>query len=191
MCVFGYRTLQVGQRPEAPCMSHCNCYTSSVSPVCGSNGVTYLSSCFAGCTRAISTGLQPPLSQVIRHLIYAIGCLFVCLFVSLCFFIWFGISLALSSCPAWVIRMKPTSHSRHTVCWKGHGVLPARHLNGYRNMDPCTHYHTEQMVSTGMDEAKTTVTSVVLIWTQGPNMNIPASFIDHGSYRRSWVHLFL
>lgn len=60
---YGNGTLQVGQRPEVPCMSHCNCYTSSVSPVCGSNGVTYLSSCFAGCTRAISTGLPPPLSQ--------------------------------------------------------------------------------------------------------------------------------
>uniref|UniRef100_A0A8C1J4K8 Solute carrier organic anion transporter family member n=1 Tax=Cyprinus carpio TaxID=7962 RepID=A0A8C1J4K8_CYPCA len=60
---YGNETLQVGQRLEAPCMSHCNCYTSSVSPVCGSNGVTYLSSCFAGCTRVISTGLPPPLSQ--------------------------------------------------------------------------------------------------------------------------------
>ncbi|XP_051953612.1 solute carrier organic anion transporter family member 3A1-like [Xyrauchen texanus] len=54
---YGNETLQVGQTPEAPCMSQCNCYTSSVSPVCGSNGVTYLSSCFAGCRTAISTGL--------------------------------------------------------------------------------------------------------------------------------------
>ncbi|TRY77711.1 hypothetical protein DNTS_017275 [Danionella cerebrum] len=60
---YGNETLQVGQKPEALCMSHCNCFTSSVSPVCGSNGVTYLSSCFAGCTRAISTGLPAPLSQ--------------------------------------------------------------------------------------------------------------------------------
>ncbi|KAG1944825.1 solute carrier organic anion transporter family member 3A1 [Pimephales promelas] len=57
---YGNETLQVGQKPEAPCMSHCNCYTSSISPVCGSNGVTYLSSCFAGCTSAIGTGLPPP-----------------------------------------------------------------------------------------------------------------------------------
>lgn len=77
ICFCGYRTLQVGQRPEAPCMSHCNCYTSSVSPVCGSNGVTYLSSCFAGCTRAIRTGPQSSLSQVISHLIYTP--MFVCL----------------------------------------------------------------------------------------------------------------
>ncbi|CDQ63284.1 unnamed protein product [Oncorhynchus mykiss] len=44
-------------------MSNCNCYTSSVSPVCGSNGVTYLSSCFAGCTTTVSTGIYPPLAQ--------------------------------------------------------------------------------------------------------------------------------
>ncbi|XP_023841251.1 solute carrier organic anion transporter family member 3A1-like [Salvelinus sp. IW2-2015] len=43
-------------KPEVPCMSNCNCYTSSVSPVCGSNGVTYLSSCFAGCTTTNLTG---------------------------------------------------------------------------------------------------------------------------------------
>lgn len=44
------RTLQVGRIPEAQCISHCNCFNSSISPVCGSNGVTYLSACFAGCT---------------------------------------------------------------------------------------------------------------------------------------------
>ncbi|XP_026086673.1 solute carrier organic anion transporter family member 3A1-like [Carassius auratus] len=53
---YSNKTLQVGQRPEDPCMSHCNCFTSSVSPVCGSNDVTYLSACFAGCTRANRTG---------------------------------------------------------------------------------------------------------------------------------------
>ncbi|CAG5958047.1 unnamed protein product, partial [Menidia menidia] len=45
------RTLRVGEKPQAQCISHCDCFTSSISPVCGSNGVTYLSSCFAGCTR--------------------------------------------------------------------------------------------------------------------------------------------
>ena len=44
------RTLQVGKIAEAQCISHCNCFDSTISPVCGSNGVTYLSSCFAGCT---------------------------------------------------------------------------------------------------------------------------------------------
>lgn len=48
------RTLQSWQRPEPVCISNCNCYTASVSPVCGSNGVTYLSACFAGCTKPVS-----------------------------------------------------------------------------------------------------------------------------------------
>uniref|UniRef100_A0AAZ3R0H3 Solute carrier organic anion transporter family member n=1 Tax=Oncorhynchus tshawytscha TaxID=74940 RepID=A0AAZ3R0H3_ONCTS len=38
-----------GLRPEHGCINNCNCYTASVSPVCGSNGITYLSACFAGC----------------------------------------------------------------------------------------------------------------------------------------------
>lgn len=48
--VAATRTLQVGKVPEAQCFSHCNCFNSSISPVCGSNGITYLSACFAGCT---------------------------------------------------------------------------------------------------------------------------------------------
>ncbi|XP_056137302.1 solute carrier organic anion transporter family member 3A1 isoform X2 [Lampris incognitus] len=49
-------TLRVGHKPEAQCNSHCGCFTASISPVCGSNGVTYLSACFAGCTRTNLTG---------------------------------------------------------------------------------------------------------------------------------------
>ncbi|RVE74893.1 hypothetical protein OJAV_G00026380 [Oryzias javanicus] len=45
-------TLQTRQPLESACINNCNCYTASVSPVCGSNGVTYLSACFAGCTKA-------------------------------------------------------------------------------------------------------------------------------------------
>ncbi|XP_035273141.1 solute carrier organic anion transporter family member 3A1-like isoform X2 [Anguilla anguilla] len=53
---YGDETLRVGQKPEVVCMRNCNCYTASVRPVCGSNDVTYLSACFAGCTRANLTG---------------------------------------------------------------------------------------------------------------------------------------
>lgn len=45
-------TLWDVKKPEAQCISHCSCFTSSISPVCGSNGVTYLSACFAGCSGA-------------------------------------------------------------------------------------------------------------------------------------------
>ncbi|XP_036417563.1 solute carrier organic anion transporter family member 3A1 [Colossoma macropomum] len=60
---YGNETLRPNTKPEAACISNCNCYTSSVSPVCGSNGITYLSSCFAGCNRSFSTGVPPPLAQ--------------------------------------------------------------------------------------------------------------------------------
>ncbi|XP_061670242.1 solute carrier organic anion transporter family member 3A1-like [Syngnathoides biaculeatus] len=53
---YSNETLRHWQRPESPCISSCNCYTASVSPVCGSNAVTYLSACFAGCTKPNLTG---------------------------------------------------------------------------------------------------------------------------------------
>ncbi|XP_069018957.1 solute carrier organic anion transporter family member 3A1 [Embiotoca jacksoni] len=49
---YGNETLRAGVKPEAQCISHCKCFTSTISPVCGSNGITYLSACFAGCSRS-------------------------------------------------------------------------------------------------------------------------------------------
>lgn len=59
-----FRTLRVGETPDAQCISSCHCFTSSISPVCGSNGVTYLSACFAGCTQTGSTQTTSSISQV-------------------------------------------------------------------------------------------------------------------------------
>lgn len=58
------RTLQSRKQPEPMCISNCNCHTASVSPVCGSNAVTYLSACFAGCTKPVS---QESPSQACRY----------------------------------------------------------------------------------------------------------------------------
>uniref|UniRef100_A0A9J7Y1G4 Solute carrier organic anion transporter family member n=1 Tax=Cyprinus carpio carpio TaxID=630221 RepID=A0A9J7Y1G4_CYPCA len=50
---YGNESLGSWEQTEAACLSGCNCYTSSLSPVCGSNGITYLSACLAGCTKTI------------------------------------------------------------------------------------------------------------------------------------------
>ncbi|CAL8236945.1 unnamed protein product [Boreogadus saida] len=64
---YGNETLRSGHRPDAQCMRHCSCYTSTISPVCGSNEVTYLSACFAGCSRAVDpdspSGFSPNLTR--------------------------------------------------------------------------------------------------------------------------------
>ncbi|XP_029951973.1 solute carrier organic anion transporter family member 3A1 isoform X2 [Salarias fasciatus] len=62
---YANETLRPGMKPEAQCISHCNCFTSSISPVCGSDGVTYLSACFAGCSR---TGVAQTTSTVTQNL---------------------------------------------------------------------------------------------------------------------------
>ncbi|XP_039881601.1 solute carrier organic anion transporter family member 3A1 [Simochromis diagramma] len=60
---YGNMTLQASRKPEAQCNSQCSCFTSSISPVCGSNGITYLSACLAGCSR---TGI--PASNISQNL---------------------------------------------------------------------------------------------------------------------------
>uniref|UniRef100_A0A1A8DY99 Solute carrier organic anion transporter family member n=1 Tax=Nothobranchius kadleci TaxID=1051664 RepID=A0A1A8DY99_NOTKA len=60
---YGNETLNVGEKPEAHCISHCHCFTSSISPVCGSNGITYLSACFAGCSPSVISQVASNTSQ--------------------------------------------------------------------------------------------------------------------------------
>ncbi|XP_016147872.1 solute carrier organic anion transporter family member 3A1-like, partial [Sinocyclocheilus grahami] len=55
---YGNESLGSWEQTEAPCLSGCNCYTSSLSPICGSNGITYLSACLAGCTKTNLTGCK-------------------------------------------------------------------------------------------------------------------------------------
>uniref|UniRef100_A0A3B5N127 Solute carrier organic anion transporter family member n=1 Tax=Xiphophorus couchianus TaxID=32473 RepID=A0A3B5N127_9TELE len=68
---YGNETLNVGEKPEAQCISHCSCFTSSISPVCGSNEVTYLSACFAGCTRTGASQSASNISQYAYHFMCA------------------------------------------------------------------------------------------------------------------------
>uniref|UniRef100_A0A3Q3QE96 Solute carrier organic anion transporter family member n=1 Tax=Monopterus albus TaxID=43700 RepID=A0A3Q3QE96_MONAL len=62
---YNNKTLQVGKTPEAQCIRNCNCLTSSISPVCGSNSITYLSGCFAGCA---GTGSPQTMSNISQNL---------------------------------------------------------------------------------------------------------------------------
>ncbi|XP_029027072.1 solute carrier organic anion transporter family member 1C1-like [Betta splendens] len=41
---------------SAACNSHCSCSASDWDPVCGENGVTYVSPCLAGCTSSAGSG---------------------------------------------------------------------------------------------------------------------------------------
>ncbi|KAM9311922.1 solute carrier organic anion transporter family member 3A1 [Gastrophryne carolinensis] len=41
---------------SSPCNSGCECHNDSFTPVCGSDGITYLSGCFAGCSKANLSG---------------------------------------------------------------------------------------------------------------------------------------
>ncbi|KAF2986822.1 hypothetical protein EK904_008635 [Melospiza melodia maxima] len=42
--------------PYSPCNNNCECQTDSFTPVCGADGVTYLSACFAGCSSTNLSG---------------------------------------------------------------------------------------------------------------------------------------
>uniref|UniRef100_A0A8D0H3D7 Solute carrier organic anion transporter family member n=1 Tax=Sphenodon punctatus TaxID=8508 RepID=A0A8D0H3D7_SPHPU len=42
--------------PLSACNNNCECQTDSFTPVCGTDGITYLSACFAGCSSSNLTG---------------------------------------------------------------------------------------------------------------------------------------
>ncbi|RXM90890.1 Solute carrier organic anion transporter family member 3A1 [Acipenser ruthenus] len=72
---YGNKSVPLSQlNPYSSCNAGCKCHTDSISPVCGSNGITYLSACFAGCSKAVSVqAVHPELKS------YALGVLFLLL----------------------------------------------------------------------------------------------------------------
>ncbi|XP_073160311.1 solute carrier organic anion transporter family member 3A1 isoform X2 [Lepidochelys kempii] len=58
--------------PYSPCNNNCECQTDSFTPVCGADGITYLSACFAGCRSTNLTGcsclsLVPAENATVMH----------------------------------------------------------------------------------------------------------------------------
>lgn len=52
------RDLYVGNAILADCNMDCNCPTKTWDPVCGSNGLSYMSACLAGCETFVGTGIN-------------------------------------------------------------------------------------------------------------------------------------
>ncbi|XP_027451629.1 solute carrier organic anion transporter family member 1A2 isoform X2 [Callorhinus ursinus] len=50
--------LYVGNTILADCNRDCNCPTKTWDPVCGNNGVSYMSACLAGCETSVGTGIN-------------------------------------------------------------------------------------------------------------------------------------
>ncbi|XP_073932026.1 solute carrier organic anion transporter family member 1A2 isoform X2 [Castor canadensis] len=50
--------LYVGNKILADCNTHCNCPTKIWDPVCGDNGLSYMSTCLAGCETSAGTGVN-------------------------------------------------------------------------------------------------------------------------------------
>ncbi|XP_025033239.1 solute carrier organic anion transporter family member 3A1 isoform X3 [Python bivittatus] len=52
---YGNKSTISSLAPYSACNSNCKCQMDSFTPVCGADGITYLSACFAGCTNMITT----------------------------------------------------------------------------------------------------------------------------------------
>ncbi|ETE65959.1 Solute carrier organic anion transporter family member 3A1, partial [Ophiophagus hannah] len=53
---YGNKSTISSLAPYSACNSNCKCQMDSFTPVCGTDGITYLSACFAGCTNMNLTG---------------------------------------------------------------------------------------------------------------------------------------
>ncbi|XP_028735713.1 solute carrier organic anion transporter family member 1A2 [Peromyscus leucopus] len=50
--------LYVENNVLADCNTRCNCLTKTWDPVCGENGLAYMSACLAGCEKSVGTGIN-------------------------------------------------------------------------------------------------------------------------------------
>ncbi|XP_049991225.1 solute carrier organic anion transporter family member 1A5-like isoform X3 [Alexandromys fortis] len=50
--------LYVENKILANCNTRCNCLTKMWDPVCGDNGIAYMSACLAGCEKSVGTGIN-------------------------------------------------------------------------------------------------------------------------------------
>ncbi|XP_036037712.1 solute carrier organic anion transporter family member 1A5-like isoform X2 [Onychomys torridus] len=50
--------LYEGNMVLADCNTRCNCLTKTWDPVCGDNGLAYMSACLAGCEKSVGTGIN-------------------------------------------------------------------------------------------------------------------------------------
>ncbi|XP_013208254.1 solute carrier organic anion transporter family member 1A5-like [Microtus ochrogaster] len=50
--------LYVENKFLAKCNTMCNCLTNTWDPVCGDNGIAYMSACLAGCEKSVGTGIN-------------------------------------------------------------------------------------------------------------------------------------
>ncbi|XP_052577400.1 solute carrier organic anion transporter family member 1A5-like isoform X2 [Peromyscus californicus insignis] len=50
--------LYVENKVLADCNTRCNCLTKTWDPVCGDNGLAYMSACIAGCEKSVGTGVN-------------------------------------------------------------------------------------------------------------------------------------
>ncbi|XP_010614058.1 solute carrier organic anion transporter family member 1A2 isoform X3 [Fukomys damarensis] len=53
-----HQDVYVGNKVIADCNKVCNCPTKIWDPVCGDNGLSYMSACLAGCETSVGTGLS-------------------------------------------------------------------------------------------------------------------------------------